>query len=220
MGKKSKQHSQRPRTSPPYRAHALWAHPCTNARRPHESGDPGALLRRFKSAHAGRLGLTLTRIIAAVLRFNHASVAWKSSGFDRRGAFANCLRTAATSSAIHRCCADPAGGAAPAPPHRYVDRSRPLHGGVPRVGRHTCDTHTGSLRRACIPPTAAVAPRHSESAALSELAPPRNCRSWRRSIRRSSVAWSACPCISEPTRAASTAQPPLARTVDQRNLLL
>ena len=166
------------------------------------------------------LGLTLTRVIAVVLRFNHASVAWKSSGVHRRGAFANCPRTAATSSAIHRCCADPAGGAAPAQPHRHVARSRPLHGGVPRVGRHTCDTRTGSLHQACIPPTAAVAPRHSESAALSELAPPRNCRSWRRSIRRSSVAWFACPCISEPTRAASTAQPPLARTVDQRNLVL
>jgi hypothetical protein len=34
------------------------------------------------------------------------------------------------------------------------------------------------------------------------------------------VAWFACPCISEPTRAASAAQPRLARTVDQRNLLL
>jgi hypothetical protein len=122
-------------------------------------------------------GLTLTRIVTALLRFNNASVAWKPSGSNRRGACANCLQTAATSSAIHRCCADPAGGAAPAQPHRYVDRSRPLHGGVPRVGRHTCDTRTGSLRRACILPTAAVAPRHSESAALSELAQPRNCRS-------------------------------------------
>jgi hypothetical protein len=174
--------------------------------------DPSALLQRCKSAYAG-VGPDLVpkkdcctlpqmRLCVAGIHVPHG------------GACAHGLQTPPVPLTTRRCCGDPAGGVAPAEPDCSFDRSRLPHGGALRGGQHTCDTRTGSSRRACIPPKATAAPRNLESAAPSGRAQPRNHRSWKRSIRRSSVTWLACPYVDEPTRAASPAQPSAGRTAD------
>jgi hypothetical protein len=158
--------------------------------------------------------LILTRIRVAALCFKCASASQESMPRTGARSRTGCRRPPVPPT-TRRCCADPAGGVAPAEPDCSFDRSRPPHGGALRGGRHTCDTRTGSLRRECIPPEATVAPRNLESAAPSGRAQPRNRRLWKRSIRRSSVTWLACPYVAEPTRAASPAQPSAGRTAKQ-----